>query len=77
MGQTMTLNSGSSMVFSLNDQKWMTLIKTLSHFKLPEILYHYLDYVPDDSEDVRRFITNSVPVQKQFYFNLTKQVQIK
>ena len=77
MGQTITLNSGSNMVFSLNDQKWMTLLKVLSHFKLPEINYYYLNYVPTDSEEVRRFIINSIPVQKQFYFNITKQEQIK
>ena len=77
MGQTITLNSGSNMTFSLNDQKWMTLLKTLTHFKLPEIYYHRLDYVPTDSEEIRRFIINSIPVQKQFYFNSTKQEQIK
>ena len=77
MGQTITLNSGSNMTFSLNDQKWMTLLKVLSNFKLPEINYHRLDYVPTDSEEVRRFIINSIPTQNQFYFNCTKQEQIK
>ena len=77
MGQTITLNSGSDMTFSLNDQKWMTLLKVLSHFKLPEINYHSLNYVPTDSEEVRRFIINSIPVQQQFYFNGAKQEQIK
>ena len=77
MGQTITLNSGSGMTFILNDQKWMTLLKVLSNFKLPEINYHWLNYVPTDSEEVRRFIINSIPVQQQFYFNWTKQEQIK
>ena len=77
MGQTITLNSGSAMVFSLNDQKWMTLLKVLSNFKLPEINYHRLDYIPTDSEEVRRFIINSIPVQQEFHFNNTKQEQIK
>ena len=77
MGETITLNSGSYMIFSLNDQKWMTLLKVLSHFKLPEIYYHRLDYVPTDSEEVRRFIINSIPVQQKFFFNHTKQKQIK
>ena len=77
MGQTITLNSGSNMVFSLNDQKWMTLLKVLSNFKLPEIYCYELRYVPADSEEVRRFIINSIPVQQQFYFNSAKQEQIK
>ena len=55
----------------------MTLLKVLSHFKLPEINYHRLDYVPTDSEEVRRFIINSIPVQQQFSFNWTEQEQIK
>ena len=55
----------------------MTLLKVLSNFKLPEINYHRLDYVPTDSEEVRRFIINSIPVQQQFNFNYTKQEQIK
>ena len=55
----------------------MTLLKVLSHFKLPEITYHELDYVPTASEEVRRFIINSIPVQQWFYFNYTKQEQIK
>ena len=55
----------------------MTLFKVLSHFKLPEIYYHKLDYIPTDSEEVRRFILNSIPVQQGFYFNSTKQEQIK
>ena len=55
----------------------MTLLKVLSHFKLPEISYHWLDYVPTDSEEVRRFIINSIPVQQWFYFNYKKQEQIK
>ena len=55
----------------------MTLLKVLSNFKLPEIKYHELDYVPTDSEEVRRFIINSIPVQQEFYFNITKQEQIK
>ena len=77
MGQTITLNSGSSMTFSLNDQKWMTLLKVLSNFKLPEVNLHQLDYIPTDSEEVRRFIINSIPVQQHFYFKGTKQEQIK
>ena len=55
----------------------MTLLKVLSNFKLPKINYHQLDYVPTDSEEVRRFIINSIPVQQYFYFNITKQEQIK
>ena len=55
----------------------MTLLKVLSNFKLPEINYYQLDYVPTDSEEVRRFIINSIPVQQTFYFNSTKQEQIK
>ena len=55
----------------------MTLLKVLSHFKLPEVNYHQLLYVPTDSEEVRRFIINSIPVQQWFYFNNPKQEQIK
>ena len=55
----------------------MTLLKVLSNFKLPEIYYYYLNYVPTDSEEVRRFIINSIPVQQSFHFNCTKQEQIK
>ena len=55
----------------------MTLLKVLLNFKLPEINFHQLDYVPIDSEEVRRFIINSIPVQQYFYFNWTKQEQIK
>ena len=55
----------------------MTLLKVLLNFKLPEIKYHQLDYVPTDSEEVRRFIINSIPVQQRFHFNHTKQEQIK
>ena len=55
----------------------MTLLKVLSNFKLPEIYYHQLNYVPTDSEEARRFIINSIPVQQTFYFNSTKQEQIK
>ena len=77
MGQTITPNSGSGMQFYLNDQKWMTLLKVLSNFKLPEINCHQLHYVPTDSEEVRRFIINSIPVQQGFSFNSSKQEQIK
>ena len=62
---------------SLNDQKWVTLLKILSNFRLPEIYYYQLDYIPADSEDVKAFMMNSVPTQKRFYFNQTKQVQIE
>ena len=62
---------------SLNDQKWVTLLKILSSFKLPEINYYQLHYIPADSEDVKAFMINSVPTQKQFYFNYAKQVQIE
>ena len=62
---------------SLNDQKWLTLLKILSNFRLPEIYYYQLNYIPADSEDVKTFMINSVPTQKQFYFNTTKQVQIE
>ena len=55
----------------------MTLLKVLSHFKLPEINNYNLNYVPTDSEEVRRFIINSIPVQESFYFNNAKQEQIK
>ena len=55
----------------------MTLLKVLSNFKLPEINYYQLSYVPTDSEEVRRFIINSIPAQRQFVFNNPKQEQIK
>ena len=62
---------------SLNDQKWVTLLKILSNFRLPELNYYQLDYIPADSEDVKVFMMNSVPTQKYFYFNYNKQVQIE
>ena len=55
----------------------MALLKILSNFKLPEINNYNLHSVPTDSEEVRRFIINSIPLQQQFYFNWTKQEQIK
>ena len=55
----------------------MTLLKVLSHFKLPEINNYNLNYIPTDSEEVRRFIINSIPVQQILYFNNPKQEQIK
>ena len=55
----------------------MTLLKVLSNFKLPEINKYQLDYIPTDSEEVRRFIINSIPVQQRFSFNYAKQEQIK
>ena len=62
---------------SLNDQKWVTLLKILSNFRLPEINNYQLDYIPADSEDVKAFMINSVPTQKCFYFNYNKQIQIE
>ena len=62
---------------NLNDQKWVTLLKILSNFRLPELNNYYLNYIPADSEDVKAFMKNSVPSQKYFYFNITKQVQIE
>ena len=55
----------------------MTLLKVLLNFKLPEINNYRLNSVPTDSEEVRRFIINSIPVQQWFYFNYVKQEQIK
>ena len=77
IGQTVTLSPSNSIAMNLNDQKWVTLLKILSNFRLPEINYYNLNYIPADSEDVKTFMINSVPTQKYFYFNITKQVQIE
>ena len=77
VNQSITLNSGTSMVFSLNDDKWLTMLRTLSNFRLPEINYYQLDYIPADSEDVKTFMKNSISAQKKFWFNYKKQVQVE
>ena len=54
----------------------MTLLKALSNFRIPRLNYYQLYYVPEDSEEVRKFMRNSIPIQNQFYFNTTKQFQL-
>ena len=61
----------------LSDAKWLNLIKVVSNFKLPEINKIYLNKVPADSEDVRKFMRNSIQKHKHFYFNTNKQFQIE
>ena len=36
-----------------------------------------MQYVPEDSEEVRDFMRNSIPTQNQFYFNISKLFQIE
>ena len=68
IGQAISFNSGSSITFNLNEEKWVKLLKATSNFKLPQISYYQLYYVPEDSEEVRNFMRNSIPVQNYFYF---------
>ena len=44
---------------------------------MPEVDNYFLTYVPDDSEDVKTFMKNSISFHKQFWFNTSKQVQIE
>ena len=67
----------SNVYFNLNDQKRINLLKVLSYLKLPEVNFYYFNYVPTVSEDVSRFIIDSMPTQKYFYFNVLKQEQVK
>ena len=75
--QTISLNSGSNITFYLNEEKWVKLLKALSNFRLPQLNYYQLLYVPEDSDEVRNFMRNSIPAQSQFLFNTTKQFQIE
>ena len=65
------------MAFDLQKVKWINLLKSLAKFRLPRIRWIKLDAVPSDSEVVKAFIKNSIPIQNQFDFNVAKQLQIK
>ena len=75
-GHKINLNSNDSMEFFLNEENWMSFINSLSSYILPEINWYYLHYTPDDSDVVRTFIQNSIPYQKDFWFNYFKNTQI-
>ena len=61
----------------MNNERWMSLIKVLWRLRLPELNYCYLNYVPEDSEDVREFMMNSITSLKQFLFNTAYLGQIE
>ena len=75
IGQQITINSGSTLTFDLNEDKWVDLMKALSKHSLPEISQLNLNKVPAASQEVRDFMTNS-PAQSVFYFNFTKQAHL-
>ena len=55
----------------------MNLLNACSKSKLPELDYYYLNYVPADSEEVRLFMKNSIPIQNKFFFNTSCQEQVE
>ena len=68
-GHSTEVNSESSISFPLNDMKYIDLIKVLSNFKLPQIKYYGLNYLPSESEETKDFMRNSIPIQRIFRFN--------
>ena len=77
IGQSITIDTESWVYFSLNDKKWKILLKILCNFILPPINHYRIDYAPSSSESVRRFMINSLPIQKQFYFNYNNEEQLE
>ena len=65
------------MTFTLKDENWETLIKGLQNFDMADIKHYYLNSVPDDSDEVRNFMRNSVQNPSQFWFNWSKQDNIE
>ena len=63
-------DSNSQITFDLIEDKWESLLKALSVFKLPVTKEYRLNYVPADSEFVRMFASNLSEGQKEFTFNL-------
>ena len=70
IGESLTIDSIVEVIFNLSEGVYMNLIKELSPFKLPQIRSYQLDYVPDDSDEIRDFMTNSITKHSEFYFNL-------
>ena len=64
------------MTLNLNEEKWMNFLKAVSNFRLPKLNYFNLNYVPEDSEDVRKFLKSS-PLQSDILFNNSKVVQLE
>ena len=65
------------MILDLRDEKWFKLLKVLSEYKLPLIDGYNLNYVPEDSHEVRNFIMNSIPVQNELWFNHQMQIHLE
>ena len=63
------MDSKSRITFDLREEKWMSLLKALSVFRLPAIEDFRLNYVPIDSVFVKMFSSNLNKDQKEFTFN--------
>ena len=66
----------SNITFNLNEVKWMNLLKTFSTIKLPPLRYYELNYIPEDSIEVKDFMRNSITNLDSYFFNLISNSQI-
>ena len=77
MGKAKEFDSGVGIIFNLQNDKYMFLLGALTSFQLPQIKSFTFNNVPEDSELVKSFIENNIPIQSTFEFNNKKQVDIK
>mmetsp|Transcript_13080 Transcript_13080/g.15110 ORF Transcript_13080/g.15110 Transcript_13080/m.15110 type:complete len:139 (-) Transcript_13080:82-498(-) len=62
----------------MNDAKDRLLVRALTRLRLPQIYWIKINHIEPDDEDVKGFLTNSVPYQlSQLQFNQTKSHQLK
>ena len=77
IGTKLKTDSNSKITFDLSDEKWVSLLKVLSVFKLPVTQEYRLNNVPADSEFVRMFASNLSKNQKEFRFNFAAAIRLE
>ena len=76
IGSPVTLNSDSDIIFELSEEKWMSLLKTLTKLKIPQLNRIWLSSVPEDWEEVRSFLSNSISTLNILCFNNDKKIEL-
>ena len=76
MHKDKNIDLSTNIAFDFSDEKHMKLLKALSEFKLPVLRKYKLDNIPEDSDEVKSFIKNSIQCHNSFYFNVVKKFQI-
>ena len=60
----------------LSEEKWVSLLKTLSKLKIPELNKIVLNSVPKDWEQVRSFLSNSISKINILWFNYDRIIKL-